>query len=194
MWKVKVFIKSFLEKLRENRNRKIADFYGKGTELRGTLEKRHPKGKIEIGMGCRIDGYVVTEIESSHIKIGNNTLLGPRSVIDCADSVTIGSNVLISYDCIISDADNHSISYSKRRDDLDRWRRGAHDWSFILRKPVTINDGAWIGARAIILKGVTIGEGAIVGMGSVVTKDVPPYTIVGGNPAKPIREIPVHER
>src|ERR1700677_3979440 len=108
MWKLKTFIKNFLGKLRENRNRRIADFYGEGAELRGTLEKRHPKSTLDIGAGCRIDGYVVTGIASSRIKIGNNTLLGPRSVIDCAESVTIGNNVLISYDCIIADADNHS--------------------------------------------------------------------------------------
>jgi acetyltransferase-like isoleucine patch superfamily enzyme len=57
-----------------------------------------------------------------------------------------------------------------------------------------ISDFVWIGANVIILKGVTIGEGAIVGAGSVVTKDVPPYTIVAGNPARIIREIPENER
>ena len=51
-----------------------------------------------------------------------------------------------------------------------------------------------MGARVIILKGVTIGEGSIVGAGSVVTKDVPDWTIVGGNPAKIIRVIPENER
>ncbi len=54
-------------------------------------------------------------------------------------------------------------------------------------QPIRIGNGAWIGAKAIILKGVTIGEGAIVGAGSVVTRDVAPYTIVAGNPARFIR-------
>lgn len=52
--------------------------------------------------------------------------------------------------------------------------------------PVTIGDRAWIGYRALIMPGVTIGEGAVVAAGAVVTKDVPPYTIVGGNPAREI--------
>ena len=60
--------------------------------------------------------------------------------------------------------------------------------------PVRINDRAWLGFNSIILKGVTIGEGAIIGAGSVVTKDVPAYTIVAGNPARIIQEIPLNER
>jgi acetyltransferase-like isoleucine patch superfamily enzyme len=60
--------------------------------------------------------------------------------------------------------------------------------------PIIIEDDAWIGFNSIILKGVTIGKGSIVGAGSVVTKSVPPWTIVGGNPAKIIREIPENER
>ena len=54
--------------------------------------------------------------------------------------------------------------------------------------PITIHDNVWIGSSAIILKGVTVGEGAVVAAGSVVTRDVKAFTIVGGNPAKLIRE------
>lgn len=67
---------------------------------------------------------------------------------------------------------------------------GSHDpnseeYTF-LHGPITINDYAWIATRAMILKGVTIGQGAIVGAGAVVTKDVPPFTIVAGNPARAV--------
>lgn len=54
--------------------------------------------------------------------------------------------------------------------------------------PITICDGVWIGARATVLPGVTIGEGAVVAANAVVTKDVPPWVIVGGNPAKIIKK------
>ena len=57
-----------------------------------------------------------------------------------------------------------------------------------------ICDKSWIGFNSILLKGITIGEGAIIGAGSVVTKDVPPWTIVAGNPAQIIREISLNER
>jgi maltose O-acetyltransferase len=56
--------------------------------------------------------------------------------------------------------------------------------------PVTIGDHAWIGFRAIVLPGVSIGEGAVVGAGAVVSRDVPPFTIVAGNPARPIGRRP----
>ena len=56
-------------------------------------------------------------------------------------------------------------------------------------KAVTIKKGAWIGARVILLPGVTVGEGAVVASGAVVTKDVAPRTIVGGNPAKFIKNV-----
>ena len=75
------------------------------------------------------------------------------------------------------------------------WRDGGkHDWETTNSSPVIIKKGVWIGARSIVLKGVTIGEGAVIGSGSVVTKDIPPYTINAGNPARVIRYIPPDER
>ncbi|NVO02172.1 MAG: hypothetical protein HXX09_05670 [Bacteroidetes bacterium] len=60
----------------------------------------------------------------------------------------------------------------------------------IITAPIIINDFVWINFNAIILKGVTIGEGAIIAAGAVVTKDVPPFTLVGGNPARVIKQLP----
>src|SRR5690625_4773057 len=59
----------------------------------------------------------------------------------------------------------------------------------VIHKPVTIRDKAWIGCRSIILKGVTIGEGAVIAAGSVVTRDIPPYTIYGGSPARHLADV-----
>lgn len=66
----------------------------------------------------------------------------------------------------------------------DSWR-----WIHSDAKPIVIGDNVWIGEYASVLKGVTIGTGAIVASHAVVTKDVPPYTIVAGNPARVVKEL-----
>lgn len=168
---------------------------GTGAELRGSIEIRQAGGRIEIGARCAINGLVVTETEDARIRIGASTFVGGHTLIAATMSIEIGSDVLISHQCIVTDSDNHSLKLSERRNDIDGWRKGRKsDWSTTARRPVVIKDGAWLGARAIILKGVTVGEGAIVGAGAVVTKDVPDWTIVAGNPALVIRELRADER
>jgi acetyltransferase-like isoleucine patch superfamily enzyme len=167
---------------------------GTNTEVRGTIEVRKEGGSIIIGNDCLIEGYVVCENEASRILIGDNVYIGGSTVVDCAESIIIENDVLISYHVMISDTDGHSINLSIRRKDLQSFRKGNVDWSVIPIKDVTIKRGAWIGARSIILKGVTVGEGAIIGAGSVVTHDVPAWHIVAGNPARIIRKIEESER
>jgi acetyltransferase-like isoleucine patch superfamily enzyme len=181
--------------LRKRRNTGKVSSLGKNSLLLGYVDKRAAKSRIDIGSDCLIQGTLVTETSDSRIRIGDNVFVGGGTTIDCVVSVTIENDVLISYDCMLADSDNHSIKYSLRKKDLADWKSAEkHDWGTTISRPVLLSKGAWIGAKAIILKGVTIGEGAIVGAGSVVTKDVPPYTIVAGNPAKIIREIPLDER
>lgn len=101
------------------------------------------------------------------------------SSIYCARSIAIGNRVRIGSGCLIMDNDAHALGPVKRNQELP-----GH--SALVR----IADDAFIGARSIILKGVSIGEAAVVGAGSVVTKDVPPRTIVAGNPARAIGAVP----
>ena len=148
-----------------------------------------------MGDDSLIEGTLVTEIAESRISIGNNVYVGNGTVFDCVMSIRVNDDVLISYGCLISDSDNHSVRYSVRRNDLRDWRRGGgHDWSTTESAPILIGRGAWIGARAIILKGVTIHEGAVVAAGAVVTQDVPEYAIVAGNPARVVRVLSKEER
>ncbi|MBD1916313.1 MULTISPECIES: acyltransferase [Cyanophyceae] len=170
------------------------DFLGSNSEIRGSIDKRSKNSLIKIGDDSLIEGFLVTETDGSSITIGNNTYIGGSTILDCVVSISIGDDVLVSYGCVFADSDNHSTRYSIRRKDLADWRQGKHDWTTTKSSPITVSNGAWIGTHAIILKGVTIGEGAIVGAGSVVTKDVPPWTIVAGNPARIIQEIPEYER
>ena len=168
--------------------------FGENTEIVGPIEKRAPDSLIVVGRDCLIEGFLVTETDQSEIRIGSNVYIGGHTNVDCALSITIEDDVLISYQCTIADSDNHSLLYRIRKKDVADWKHGKHDWSTNARAPIRIMRGAWIGARAIILKGVTIGEGAVVGAGSVVTKDVPDWTIVAGNPARIIRPLTAEER
>jgi galactoside O-acetyltransferase len=183
-------LRKFVHRRREQQNRSQLTHLGIGTQVPGLIERRSSKAEIRIGNNCLIQGQIVAERNESRVELADGVYLGGGSVIDCALSVTIENNVLISYGCTIADSDNHSIYPELRRKDLADWVDGRkHDWSQSAMAPIRICEGAWIGARSIILKGVTIGAGAVVGMGSVVTKDVPPRTIVAGNPARVIREI-----
>jgi acetyltransferase-like isoleucine patch superfamily enzyme len=167
---------------------------GRDTKVSGRIERRNPAGKVVIGDECLIAGTLVVEESESRLTVGNNVFIGAGSLVDCLGEVTIEDDVLISYQVVIMDSDNHSVRASERVGDLRRWRSGTFDWSRAKRAPVVIKSKAWIGARAIITKGVVIGEGAIVASGSVVTKDVPAFSIVAGNPARVIRELDEGER
>lgn len=187
----------FLASYRKRKNlRRLKELLvlGENTEILGPVEKRAPESRIIIGRDCLIEGLLVTETNQSEIRIGNNVYVGGHTSLDCAISIIIEDDVLVSYQCIIADSDNHSVLFRIRKRDLSDWKQGKHDWSSTESAPIRIMRGAWIGARAIILKGVTIGEGAVIAAGSVVTKDVPAWTIVGGNPAKIIRELTSEER
>jgi len=93
--------------------------------------------------------------------------------------ITIGNNVLIGPNVVISSA-SHNVDYRIRNRDNDMDITGA---------PVVIEDNVWIGANVTVMPGVTIGRHSVVGAGSVVTRDVPPDTIVAGVPAKVVRKL-----
>ena len=159
------------------------------------------KKYVQIGKDCLINSFFVFEIEDGKIVIGDRTFIGGGMFV-CIDEIIIGNDVMFSWGCTVADNNSHSHIWSKRKDDVIHWKRGVDenilgkykDWSNVKKGKIVIKDKAWIGFNSIILKGVTIGEGAIVGAGSVVTKDVPDWTIVAGNPAKIIRDIPENER
>lgn len=111
-------------------------------------------------------------IFSPRTVIGNNSGIGLNAHI--YGPVRIGDNVMMAPDCIIY-VRNHELS----RLDIPMCEQGSTE-----ERIVTIDDDVWIGGRVIILPGVSIGTGSVIGAGSVVTKDVQPYTIVAGNPAK----------
>jgi putative colanic acid biosynthesis acetyltransferase WcaF len=114
---------------------------------------------------------------SKNIKIGDHVDLAWGVLITTGGSVEIGDRTLVGYRTQILSA-NHLIPAAK----------GKIFGAGHVSKKITIKNDVWIGANCIILAGVTIGEGAVVAAGSVVTKDIAPFTIVGGVPAKLIKE------
>ncbi|WP_036828509.1 sugar O-acetyltransferase [Photobacterium sanctipauli] len=113
-------------------------------------------------------GYNIKCDENVFINHGCNFL-------DCAE-IRIGKNVLFAPGVTIS-AVTHPLNALQR------------DAGIEYAEPVIIGDSVWVGAHAVIAQGVTIGDGAVIAAGAVVTKDVPAYTLVGGTPAKVIKEI-----
>jgi len=109
---------------------------------------------------------------TANIRIGDNCVINREVYLDGRIGVVIGNNVNVSFQtCILSLHHDHN------------------DPAFTaIGNVVTIQDHAWIGARATLLPGVTIGEGAVVAAGAVVVRDVAPYDVVGGVPARKIGE------
>ncbi len=171
---------------------------GKGTRLDNfQLEIRNPVSDriyFETGEDCVISGKFVFESADCKISIGNNTFIGGGLFIS-AENIRIGNNVMVSWNCTITDNDAHSVNPEERREDVRNWKRGIDegvpwkykDWNKVKKSPVQIDDNAWIGFNSIILKGVRIGNSAIIGAGSVVTKDVTDFMLAAGNPAKQIK-------
>lgn len=147
---------------------------------------------IMIGSNTHIRGRLLTYPSGGNVKIGDYCYIGEGGNIWSACNIEIGNNVLIAHNVDIFDHDTHPIDPVERAEHYKAIITTGHpkhkvNWN---EKPVKVCDNAWIAAKSIILKGVTIGEAAVVAAGSVVTKDVEPYTIVAGNPAKKIGDVP----
>jgi maltose O-acetyltransferase len=133
----------------------------------GKLILEHCGSNVNIEKGAQF---------SSAVSLGDNSGIGVNALI--SSYVTIGNDVMMGPECMIFTS-NHGMG----RLDIPMWKQKHAD-----PKPVVIGNDVWIGARVIILPGVHIGDGSVIGAGSVVTKDVEPYSIVAGNPAKLIRK------
>lgn len=144
------------------------------------------RGKIFIGDSVSLSGKSSFAFNNRHrdtpeLVIGDHTFIGHQCSFRSAESIRIGRHCLIAGSVTIGDYDGHP---------LDAARRRAGETSPAADvKPVEIGDDVWIGAGAVILKGVTIGSRSIVGTRAVVTKDVPPDTIVAGNPAVVVKQL-----
>ena len=133
-----------------------------------------------VGEGVWINQPLMLTVGST-VTIGEGSYInaGLTLIDDCR--VTIGKGCLFGTNVTLCTT-GHPI------DPEERAKGGMYSF------PITIGDGAWIGAGAIVLPGVTIGKYAVIGAGSVVTKDIPDYTVAVGNPCRPMRRINEHDK
>jgi len=137
---------------------------------------------IAIGRGVTLWRYARLEAfaapgSAPAIEIGDGTVIQPHVHIGAVRAVRIGREVLMASHVYITD---HDHDFSNPDEPVVSNQR-------VVVAPVSIGDRVWLGEGVMVLKGVTIGEGAIVGAASVVTKDVPPFTIAVGSPARVVR-------
>lgn len=153
--------------------------------------QRYGRSRIELGDGVVLRSWaasnplvphhpvvLATRSEGAVIKIGDDCGFTGTTIV-AAERIEIGNRVLVGANCTIVDTDFHPLTPEGRLEDM---ANGRH-------RRVIIRDDVFIGMNSLILKGVEIGEGSVVGAGSVVAQNVPPRSIVAGNPARIIRKL-----
>jgi acetyltransferase-like isoleucine patch superfamily enzyme len=134
----------------------------------------HDRREVRLGEGAQIWEYVIIRKGYADVTIGPHSQIGPFTVIFSGSGVSIGDNVMIGPHCVIASG-NHDFKQTEKP------MRFASD---ISKGPIIIEDNVWIGANCTITDGVRIGREAVIAANSVVTKDVAPFDMVGGVPAK----------
>ncbi|MFZ2904628.1 MAG: acyltransferase [Cyclobacteriaceae bacterium] len=147
-------------------------------------------GSLYVGNNVSLNGLWVTQGGGS-IKIGNYCSFRTGTYVGSSNFIIIGDHVYGAENVFIIDNNNHPIS-PKERKEMTMTQPNSPSWKWnerVISSPIIIEDNVWLGRNCMILKGVRIGEGSIVAAGAVVTKEVPPFSIVAGNPARVVRKI-----
>lgn len=172
--------------------------YGSNTHFLSATFRNKYSNPIIIGENCIIGCNFVFESDNGEIKIGNRCFINNGTNLISRNSIEIGDDVTIAWNCTLYDHNSHSLDWKERQNDLyDELKclnnkipmEDGKNWDTVKSRPIKICDKAWIGFGCTILSGVTIGEGAIIGAQSVVREDVPPYCIAYGNPAKVVKKL-----
>ena len=148
-------------------------------------------GGVEIGRGAST--YLGTMFDvgpHGRVKLGEYALVHGARII-CDSEIIIGDYALISWNVVLMDTYRVPFNAWERRRELERvpTREPRLTAADVPARPIHVERNVWIGFDACVLPGVTIGEGSVVGTRSVVFEDVPPYTVVAGNPARLIRRL-----
>jgi acetyltransferase-like isoleucine patch superfamily enzyme len=161
--------------------------YGRGVRTGEFLHWVRGRGRMILGDYVVVDGrcsinFAVRFCEAPTLSIGDYSGVGNNCVFTVGREITIGRHCRIATDVWMFDSPGHPSDPAARL-------AGAPVSPDDVR-PVRVCDNVWVGRRSIIYPGVTLGEGCVVSAGSVVVSDVPPYTVVAGNPARTILALP----
>ena len=148
--------------------------------LEGNVLEALQEGRLRIGRDTLLEpGVWLTAPGQARIHIGSGTFLNQRVMVAALELVEIGDHCMFANGCFVTDADH-------RVDDLERpitWQ------GFTSKGPTRIGDNVWCGANVVVTSGVTIGERCVIGANSVVNRDLPPFSVAAGAPARVIRTL-----
>jgi len=148
--------------------------------VHGNVLEAMREGRLVVGAGALFEPNVwITAPGQARVRIGKGTFLNMGVMIASEQLVEIGEHCMLANGCFVSDA-------SHRYDDPER----PITWQGFESKGATrIGDNCWLGANAVVTSGVTIGERCVIGANSVVTRDIEPFSLAAGAPAKVLRKI-----
>ncbi len=147
------------------------------------------KERVVIGADSVIRGLLRNE-PGGRLRVGRFVYVGDGALLSSAADLQVEDGVLIAHGAQVFDNDSHPIDAAQRESHF-RSMLGYRDGVRVTLPgaPVRLGRRCWIGLNAIVLKGVNVGEDSIVAAGSLVTRDVPPSTVVGGNPATTVKTL-----
>jgi acetyltransferase-like isoleucine patch superfamily enzyme len=166
--------------------------WGTGWRILGMpIIQRHRSSEIQLGDRLYLRSWprsnplvphhpvvFATRRAGARIDVGDGCGFSGATLV-AAEQITIGDRVQIGSNASVVDTDFHPLDPEKRLRDFNAGKTA----------PITIGDDVFVGMDSLILKGVTVGDGSVVGAGSVVSRDVPPGTVVAGNPAQVVRAL-----
>ncbi len=148
--------------------------------LEGNVLEALREGRLEVGEGVLFEpGVWITAPGEARVRIGEGSFLNRNVMVAAEQLVEIGAHCMLANGCFVSDA-------SHRFDDPElpvTWQ------GFESKGPTRLGDNCWLGAGVAVTSGVTVGERCVIGSNSVVTRDIPPFSIAAGAPARVLRAI-----
>ncbi len=148
--------------------------------VEGNVLEALREGRLEVGEGVLLEpGVWITAPGDARVRIGEGTFLNRNVMVAAQELVEIGAHCMLANGCFVSDA-------AHRFDDPEEpitWQ------GFESKGPTRIGDNCWLGANVVVTSGVSIGERCVIGAGSVVTRNLEPFSIAAGAPARVLRQV-----